>query len=110
MDVTADNKDRLGTLMKEYRLVAWPELQQPFDRTAYRRMLSDMLHRYMSVAQLVSCSGLKRHEVIAFIEGLEVRGLLSDRGAEATEPDSVFDSLRPIGGWIRNALHLHDDR
>ena len=43
--------------MKEYRLAAWPQLRPPFDKIAYRRMLSDMSHRYMTLAQLVGDSG-----------------------------------------------------
>jgi len=46
--------------MKEYRLVAWPQLRAPFDRIAHRRMLSDMSHRHMTVAQLIECSGMRR--------------------------------------------------
>ena len=88
--------------MKEYRLAAWPQLRAPFDRIAYRRMLSDMSHRHMSLAQLVECSGIRRHEVRAFIEMLESRGLIAER--DAVEPDSLFGSLRPLGGWLRRAL------
>jgi hypothetical protein len=88
--------------MKEYRLAAWPQLRPPFDRIAFRRMLSDMSHRHMTVAQLVECSGIRRHEVRAFIEMLETRGLLVQREAPAVE--SLFGSLRPFGGWLRRAL------
>jgi hypothetical protein len=88
--------------MKEYRLAAWPELSPPFHRTAYRRMLSDMSHRYMSLPQLAETSGLKRHEVRGFIEMLEGRELLTDR--ECASPDSQFWSLRPLGGWLRRAI------
>ena len=88
--------------MKEYRLTAWPELAAPFHRTAYRRMLSDMSHRFVTPAQLVDTSGLKRHEVRAFIEMLEGRDLLVERESLAT--DSQFWSLRPLGGWLRRAI------
>ncbi len=88
--------------MKEYRLVAWPQLRAPFDRIAYRRMLSDMSHRHMTLAQLVECSGIRRHEVRAFLEMLEARHLIAER--EAPIPDSLFGSLRPLGGWLRRAL------
>lgn len=88
--------------MKEYRLAAWPQLRAPFDRIAYRRMLSDMSHRHMSLAQLVECSGVKRQEVRNFLEMLESRGLISQRNG--TAPDSLFGSLRPLGGWLRRAL------
>jgi hypothetical protein len=88
--------------MKEYRLAAWPQLRPPFDKIAYRRMLSDMSHRHMSLAQLAECSGIRRHEVRSFIEMLEARGLIAQR--EATTPDSIFGSLRPLGGWLRRAL------
>lgn len=88
--------------MKEYRLAAWPQLRPPFDKIAYRRMLSDMSHRHMSLAQLADCSGVRRHEVRSFIEMLEARGLIAHR--EAAAPESLFGSLGPLGGWLRRAL------
>ncbi|MBX3624556.1 MAG: hypothetical protein KF892_06055 [Rhizobacter sp.] len=89
--------------MKEYRLLAWAELPAPYHRIAYRRMLTDLSHRYMTLAQLVSASGLKRQEVREFLDMLEARDLLIDR--EGFANDSVFGSLRPLGGWIRKALN-----
>lgn len=95
--------------MKEYRLVAWPQLRPPFDRIAHRRMLSDMSHRHMTLAQLVECSGIRRHEVRNFLEMLESRALIT--GREAPLADSLFGSLRPFGGWLRRALAAtHADR
>jgi hypothetical protein len=94
--------------MKEYRLVAWPQLRPPFDRIAHRRMLSDMSHRHMTLAQLVECSGARRHEVRGFLEMLRERKLISDR--DALTRDSIFGSLRPLGGWLRRAFaatHAH---
>ena len=88
--------------MKQYRLAAWPQLRAPFDKIAYRRMLSDMSHRYMSLAQLSECSGLRRYEVRVFLDMLDSRGLITDR--EAASPDSLFGSLRPLGGWLKRAL------
>ncbi|HEY4065782.1 MAG TPA: hypothetical protein VGM74_02710 [Burkholderiaceae bacterium] len=88
--------------MKEYRLAAWPQLRHPFDKTAYRRMLSNMSHRHMSLAQLAECSGIRRHQVRQFVEMLGERGLVAER--EVSEPDSLFDSLRPLGGWIKRAI------
>jgi len=88
--------------MKTYRLAAWPQLRPPFDKIAYRRMLSDMSHRHVSVAQLVDTSGLRRSEVRQFLEMLGAEHLLSER--EGVAPDSLFGSLRPLGGWLRRAL------
>lgn len=88
--------------MKEYRLAAWPQLRPPFDKIAYRRMLSDMSHRHMTLAQLVECSGVKRHEVRTFLDMLEAGGLLAER--DAAVPESLFGSLRPLGGWLKRAL------
>jgi hypothetical protein len=88
--------------MKEYRLTAWPELPPPFHRTAYRRMLSDMSQRFMTLPQLAHASGLKRHDVRSFLEMLESRKVLVER--ECMTPDSQFWSLRPLGGWIRRAI------
>ena len=56
----------------------------------------------MTVAQLAECSGIRRHEVRVFLEMLDGRELISER--EALVPDSLFDSLRPLGGWLRRAL------
>jgi Sulfolobus plasmid regulatory protein len=88
--------------MKEYRLAAWPQLHAPFDRIAYRRMLSDMSHRHVTLAQLAEASGIRRQEVRSFLDMLESRGLIAQRDAAA--PDSLFGSLRPLGGWLRKAL------
>jgi hypothetical protein len=87
--------------MKEYRLAAWPDLGAAYHRTAFRRMLSDMSHRHVTVARLVATSGLARHEVRQFVQMLDARGWISQRDCAA--PDSMFDSLRPLGGWIRRA-------
>ena len=88
--------------MKEYRLAAWPQLRAPFDRIAYRRMLTDMSHRHVSLAQLSESSGIRRHEVRSFLEMLDARGLIAQR--DVADPDSLFGSLRPLGGWLRRAL------
>jgi hypothetical protein len=93
--------------MKEYRLAAWPELSAPFDRTACRRMLSDMSHRHVSLAQLMVVSGMRRHEVRDFLEMLDARGVISQR--ESIAADSLFGSLRPLGGWLRRAMSTHHD-
>ncbi|MES2227419.1 MAG: hypothetical protein V4540_06580 [Pseudomonadota bacterium] len=89
--------------MKEFRLVAWPQqLRAPFDRIGCRRMLSDMSHRHMTVAQLAECSGMRRQEVRAFLDMLDARHLVAQR--EAITAGSLFGSLRPFGGWLRRAL------
>jgi hypothetical protein len=86
--------------MKEYRLVAWPQLRAPFDRIAYRRMLSDMSHRHMTVPQLCESSSVRREAVRSFLDMLESRQLLSQR--EALRPASLFGSLKPfVVGWRR---------
>ncbi|TMH09423.1 MAG: hypothetical protein E6H65_16090 [Betaproteobacteria bacterium] len=96
------NIERVVGAMKEYRLAAWPELAPPFHRTAFRRMLSDMSHRHMTLPQLSESSGLRRHEVKSFVEMLEARGVLVER--ESLVPDSLFWSLGPLGGWLKRAM------
>ena len=91
--------------MKQYRLAAWPQLRAPFDKIAYRRMLSDMSLRYVSVAQLVETSGLRRSEVRQFLEMLAAADLLREH--DGLEPDSLFGSLRPLGGWLRRTFVEH---
>ncbi|HET9821135.1 MAG TPA: hypothetical protein VFQ16_04860 [Burkholderiaceae bacterium] len=87
--------------MKEYKLSAWPELPAPYHRTAYRRMLSDMSHRYMSLNALVMASGAARTEVRQFLDMLAENGLLLERDGEG---DSIFDRLQPVGDWVRRTL------
>jgi hypothetical protein len=88
--------------MKQYRLVGWPQLRSPFDKIAHRRMLNDMSLRHVSLAQLVETSGLRRQDVRQFLDMLAGENLLIER--EAAEPDSLFGSLRPLGGWLRRAF------
>ena len=87
--------------MKEYRLLAWPELPAEYRRTAHRRALSEMSQRYMSLAKLVEVSGLKKSEMRAFLEMLDGRAVIADR--DTTAPDSFLDSIRPLG-WLRRAI------
>ena len=93
--------------MKEYRLLAWPELPAEYRRTAHRRVLSEMSQRFVSLAKLVEISGLKKTELRAFIEMLDERALITDRDTAA--PDSFLDSLRPLG-WLRRAIGPSHDR
>jgi hypothetical protein len=88
--------------MKEFRLAAWPpQLRPPFDRIAYRRMLSDMSHRYVSLQRLVEASGARRQEVRQFLEMLASENLLIER--KVSEPESLFGSLRQFA-WFRRGF------
>jgi hypothetical protein len=84
--------------MKEYRLAAWPDLRPPYDRMAYRRMVSALSQRHMTVWQLVGDSGLRRIEVLNFIELLQARGVLSERRRRGTGAVAL---LWPMLGWLR---------
>ena len=90
--------------MKEYRLTSWPELAAPFQGSAYRRMLSDMSHRYVSMSQLMSSSGVRRQDVRQFLDSLDSRGLLVEW--ELFVSDTLLDSVRPLGDWIRRKFNL----
>lgn len=91
--------------MKEYRLIAWPDLAPAQDRIAFRRLLSDMSHRHVSIAQMAEASGLRRQVVRDFIDQLSASGLISERELSTTAaPDSLFGSLRPLGGWLRRTF------
>ena len=87
--------------MKEFKLTAWPELPAPYQRIAYRRMLSDMSHRFVTAQQLCESSGASKLEVRVFLQMLQERGLLRERDHEEESP-SLFG---PLGGWLRRALH-----
>jgi hypothetical protein len=90
--------------MKEYRLTSWPDLPAPYQGSAYRRMVSDMSHRYVSLAQLVTSSGVRRHDVRQFLDSLDSRGVLAER--ELFVSDTLLDSVRPLGDWIRRKFNL----
>ncbi len=88
--------------MKQYKLAAWPELPAAYHRTVYRRMLSDLSHRYMSLSSLVLSSGGTKHEVRQFLQMLDSMGVLVDR---QDETDSFFDTtIRPVGDWLRTVF------
>jgi hypothetical protein len=93
--------------MKDYRLLAWPELPAEYHRTAHRRALSEMSGRYMSLAQLAEVSGLKKQEVRAFVDMLERKGVIVKR--DNTVSDSFLDSISPLG-WLRRAIAVNQDR
>jgi hypothetical protein len=65
--------------MKEYRLTAWTEARAPFNSAPYRRILSDLSHRYLSAQQMATNSGIRRQEIAQFLNTLERRGLLLER-------------------------------
>lgn len=94
--------------MKEYRLLAWPELPAEFQRTGHRRVLSDMSLRYMSQAQLTEVSGLKKGEVRQLLDVLDARGVLDER--DGTAPDSFLDSIGRLGWFRRSPATTQDTR
>ncbi len=93
--------------MKEYRLLAWPELKGDYQRIAYRRALSEMSQRYLSLAKLVEVSGLKKGEARALIDMLDARSAIAER--DTTAPDSFLDSISPLG-WLRRAMNANHER
>jgi hypothetical protein len=95
--------------MKEYTLAAWPDLPSTFQRSTYRRMLSDMSHRFVTVQQLMAGGGATRMEVRLFLQMLAERGLLRERDVFKSE-EGFLDSLRPLGGWLRRAIGADETR
>jgi hypothetical protein len=89
--------------MFEYRLTAWPDLPPQFDRVGFRRALSDMSHRYMTVPMLVQSSGLARSDLLRLIEALEGRSALVRR---PRPPAGFFGALGRAGGWLEAALGI----
>lgn len=87
--------------MKEYRLLAWPELPAGYRRTAHRRALSEMSLRHVTLSQLADVSGLKKPQLRAFLEFLDGRAVVDERDNAA--PDSFLDSISPLG-WLRRAM------
>ena len=88
--------------MKAYRLTAWPDASVTLQSIGYRRVLSDMSQRHMTIADLAARSGLSRADLRQFIGTLAGHGLLDEREVEDRR-DSVFGTLFPFGGWLRRA-------
>ncbi len=88
--------------MKEYRLAAWPELPPNYDRTVYRRMASDLSHRFMTVQALVQSSGASKLEVRAFLQALDDGGLLESQ--ESDERPSIRDRLGQASDWVKDTF------
>jgi hypothetical protein len=82
--------------MKEYKLLAWPDLPAEFRRVGFRRLLSDLSQRHMSEAMLVKRDGVKASEVRALLRLLAERGVLQVRQAPKVS------KWRPVlTGWLR---------
>jgi hypothetical protein len=96
----AATENALVGIMKEFKLTAWPELPAPYQRIAYRRMLSDMSHRFVTAQQLCDSSGATKLEVRVFLQMLSERGLLRERDHD--EPNGL---LGPLGGWLRRTIN-----
>lgn len=89
---------------KEYRLASWPELSPAHHLTAYRRMLSEMSQRYVSMAQLIESSGLRRSVIKRFLETLEASGQLMVRETCASTTSTPrFNPLRTMSTWLRRS-------
>lgn len=85
--------------MKEYRLVGWPELDPARNRTAYRRLLSEMSQRHVPLDHLMARSGLGRQEVTRLLDELVARGLVSCR-----EFGPGAATGQPLARWLRRAV------
>lgn len=86
--------------MKEYRLSAWPDLDASYERMAYRRMLSDMSQRHVTLRHLCKRSGLARQEVSDFLGMLVGRGIAMEREAARVRLLSHLS----LGAWLRRAV------
>jgi Tat protein secretion system quality control protein TatD with DNase activity len=80
--------------MKTYRLVSWPDLPAEFQRTSFRRALSELSMREVSVEHLSNASGLRRSELVALLERLESQDLLVESDQPALPSASWFGRLR----------------
>lgn len=88
--------------MKEFKLVSWPELPPAFQRTAYRRAMSNLSQRFLSANRLAASSGLPRAEVRQLLDELNSRGALVER--ERAFGERVRESLKPMGSWLKRQI------
>lgn len=85
--------------MKEYRLVGWPELTSARNRTAYRRLLTEMSQRHVPLEHLVSHSGLARQEVSRLLDELIARGMVNCRDFDRPDTGGLL-----LARWLRRAM------
>ncbi len=97
--------------MKEYKLVSLPHRIHSFDRIVFRRILSDLSHRHLTFAELVTSSGLKRQEVRKFLLALQSHGLLEERDCELdfSSPPAFWGWLLQAPSWLRRTLTIAPD-
>lgn len=83
--------------MKEYKLLAWPDLPVEFRRTGIRRLLSDLSQRHLAEATLLRREGVKPAEVRALLQFLSQANALDVRQAQP-----AASRWRPLlAGWWR---------
>ena len=83
--------------MKEYKLLAWPDLPSEFRRVGFRRLLSELSQRHMSEAMLIKRAGVKAADVRALLQLLAEREVLDVRLATP-----AASKWRPaLTGWFR---------
>ena len=88
--------------MKEFKLSAWPELPAG---TQPHRLPPHAERHVASLCRRASADRVQRtarSEVRQFLELLDASGVLQERDRAAN--DSLFDSLRPLGGWLRRTF------
>ena len=83
--------------MKEYKLLAWPDLPAEFRRTGFRRLLTELSQRHMSEAMLFKRDSVKASEVRALLLFLGERQVLDVRQASPS-----VSKWRPVfANWLR---------
>ena len=74
--------------MKQYKLTAWPDLPPRFQKTAMRRIVSELSQRFVSVRDLTRSCGASARDVEELIAKLDKDGMLMTRAT----PQSVGQS------------------
>ena len=97
--------------MKEYKLVSLPQWIHSFDKIVFRRMVSDLSHRHLTLPELVKSSGLRRQEVEHFLRALKSQGLLQERDCDRafTPPPALRDSLVRLINRLRHSITMMPD-
>ena len=98
-------------MMKEYKLASLPQWAHSFDKIVFRRMVSDLSHRHLTLAALVTSSGLRRQEVQDFLDALQSQGLLQERDCQPsfTPPPAIWDSLVRLSHRLRRWFAIMPD-
>ena len=92
--------------MKQYKLIAWPELPARFQKTTMRRVVSELSQRFVSVRDLARSCGAAARDVEELLAKLEKDGMLMSRATpQSVSQPAAWSQWWPVAavrGMVRD--------